>query len=425
MAGIATSLARLRTLRKLFEERLSAGSGKTARPPARPNRLRELTNFGSNPGNLRMHVYVPDGVGPSPALVVGLHGCTQTADAYDQGTGWSSLADRLGFILVFPGQQRANNPKNCFSWFLPGDTVRDSGEALSIHQMIAKAVEKFGVDGSRIFVSGLSAGGAMASVMLATYPEIFAGGAIIAGLPYGSASSVQEAFEAMFSERAPSSRALGEVVRAASNHRGRWPKISVWHGTADTVVRPSNADHIVRQWLDVQKLPERPSGEERIGRHTRRVWKDVNGDTRLEAYSIAAMAHGVPLATAGVDSCGTVGPFFLETGLSSTSLIARFWGLADKPKTCAQRTTAERTHPATSHSTALAPFNAAADEVPPHGDDGPWVRHAGLDVNAVIASAFKAAGLPAPEPSGEPGSGRVNPAGIIAAALKGAGLTRA
>ena len=165
-------------------------------------------------------------------LVVALHGCTQTADSYDQGTGWSDLADRLGFILIFPEQQPANNPKNCFSWFLPADTARDSGEALSIRQMIAKAVEKFGVDRSRMFVTGLSAGGAMASVMLATYPEIFAGGAIIAGLPYGSASSVQEAFEAMFNDRAPSSRALGDHVRGASNHRGPVAEDigMAWHG---------------------------------------------------------------------------------------------------------------------------------------------------------------------------------------------------
>ena len=155
----------------------------------------------------------------------------------------------------------------------------------------------------------------MASVMLATYPEIFAGDAIIAGLPYGSAASVQEAFEAMFNERAPSARALGDVVRAASDHRGPWPKISVWHGTADTVVRPSNADHIIRQWLDVQRLAESPSGEEQLGRHTRRVWKDANGTTRLEAYRIAGMAHGVPFATAGVDDCGCAGPFFLEAGI--------------------------------------------------------------------------------------------------------------
>ena len=263
MPGIGSTLSRLRTLRDLFERGLKAASGKyQPAASARPTRLREIKDFGRNPGDLRMHVYVPDGLDPSSPLVVALHGCTQTAEVYDRGTGWSDLADRHGFIVIFPEQQPANNPKNCFSWFLPGDITRDSGEALSIRQMIAKAEDTFAIDRSRVFVTGLSAGGAMACVMLATYPEIFAGGAIIAGLPYGVASSVQEAFEAMFNERAPSSRALGGHVRAASSHRGPWPKVSVWHGTADTVVRPSNADHIIRQWLDVHKLPERASSEE-------------------------------------------------------------------------------------------------------------------------------------------------------------------
>src|SRR5262245_27741553 len=311
MAGIGSSLSRLRTLRDRFEKRLKAASaGRSSTAAVQPRRLRELTNFGTNPGNLRMHVYVPDGLA-SPPLVIALHGCTQTADSYDQGTGWSHLADRLGFIAVFPEQQAGNNPNNCFSWFLPGDTARDRGEAFSIREMIAKAVVMYGVDRNQIFVTGLSAGGAMASVMLATYPEIFAAGAIIAGLPYGSAASVQEAFEAMFNEHAPSSRALGDRVRTATKHRGPWPKLSVWHGSADTVVLPTNADHIVRQWLYVQRLPEHPTCEEQIGRHKRRIWKDANGDTRLEAYTIAGMAHGAPLATVGADACGIAGPFFL------------------------------------------------------------------------------------------------------------------
>ena len=428
MAGIGISLSRLRKLRDQFEKRLKAAAGKLAwRPAARPTRLREIAKFGSNPGNLRMHAYVPNGVGPSPPLVVALHGCTQTADSYDRGTGWSDLADRLGFILIFPEQQPANNPKNCFSWFLPDDTARDSGEALSIRQMIAKAVEKFGVDRNRMFVTGLSAGGAMASVMLATYPEIFAGGAIIAGLPYGSASSVQEAFEAMFNDRAPSSRALGDHVRGASNHPGPWPKISVWHGTADTVVRPSNADHIIKQWLDVQKLTERPSGEEQIGRHTRRIWKDARGDSRLEAYSIGGMGHGVPIATTGVDSCGVTGPFFLEAGLCSTSQIARFWGLDTaeaREWRSATRSGAGRKSSAPSLPALPAGDYAPADDMPLHKDAGSRDKHSALDPNAVIAAAFKAAGLPAPEETGQPGSRRVDPGGIIAAALKAAGLTR-
>jgi len=422
MPGIGISLSRLRTLRDLFERRLKAASEKwPGKAPARPSRLREITNFGSNPGNLRMHVYVPDGIHPSPPLVIALHGCTQTADAYDHGAGWSDLADRLGFILVFPEQQLANNPKNCFSWFLPGDTARDSGEALSIREMIAKAVDKYGVDRSRIFVTGLSAGGAMASVMLATYPEIFAGGAIIAGLPYGSASSVQEAFEAMFNERAPSSRALGGHVRAASKHDGPWPKISVWHGTADTVVRPSNGEHIIRQWIDVQKLPDRPSGEEQNGRHTRRVWKDATGATRIEAYSINGMAHGVPLATAGADGCGIAGPFFLEAGISSTALIARFWGLdtgAARKRSAQKQPEVGRVppnlHPALAHSAASAePLRAQNDSAPSGGLIG--------DPGTVIEAAFKAAGLSVPVRTGARG---IDPAAIISAALKAAGLRR-
>ena len=117
MAGIGSSLSRLRTLRHLFETRLKAAAGGTSssEPFARAGRLREVANFGTNPGNLRMHAYIPDSVEASPPLVIALHGCTQTADSHDYGAGWSHLADRLGFILVLPEQQPANNAKNCFS----------------------------------------------------------------------------------------------------------------------------------------------------------------------------------------------------------------------------------------------------------------------------------------------------------------------
>ncbi len=413
MAGLRLSLARLHKMRSLFEKRLGAAS-RSRTPSHRTARLRQITDFGSNPGNLQMLTYVPDDIASSPALVVALHGCTQTASAYDQGTGWSELADRLGFAVVYPEQQAANNPKTCFSWFLPGDTARDSGEALSIRQMIERAIVEFGVDRSRVFVTGLSAGGAMASVMLATYPEVFAGGAIIAGLPYGSAASVQEAFEAMFSERAPSSRALGDQVRAASKHRGPWPKISVWHGTADAVVKPSNAEHIVKQWLNVQGLSELPSSEEHIGYHIRRAWNEANGDTRMESFTITGMQHGVPLATADVDSFGEAGPFFLEAGLSSTCHIAQFWGLstANAPK----RQLTKAFAGAGGHSPTPA-MGVHLSDGGHHGD------RPGLDPGAVIAAAFQAAGLPVPANT-HGRSGPMNPGSVIEAALKAAGLKR-
>src|SRR6476660_9549461 len=196
--------------------RIGPKEGARARgePARHPTRLRELTGFGGNPGNLRMFAYAPEHLPPKAPLVVALHGCTQTADEFDHGTGWSSLSDSLGFAVVYPQQQPANNPMNCFSWFLPGDIARGHGEALSIREMVEHAIATFAADRRKVFVTGLSAGGAMASIMLATYPEVFAGGAIIAGLPYGCASNVQQAFEAMFEGHA--AQALGDRVRAAS-----------------------------------------------------------------------------------------------------------------------------------------------------------------------------------------------------------------
>src|SRR5213595_2635394 len=110
--------------------------------------------------------------------------------------------------------------------------------------MVEHAIATFAADRRKVFVTGLSAGGGMASVMLATYPEVFAGGAIIAGLPYGVASNVREALSGMFQSPSRPAGELGELVRNASSHRGPWPKISVWHGSADRTVNPANANEI-------------------------------------------------------------------------------------------------------------------------------------------------------------------------------------
>jgi hypothetical protein len=139
------------------------------------------------------------------------------------------------------------------------------------------------------------------------------------------------------------------------------------------------------------------------------------------------MGHGVPIATTGVDSCGVTGPFFLEAGLCSTSQIARFWGLDTaeaREWRSATRSGDGRKSPAPSLPALPAGDYALADDIPLHKHAGSRDTHSALDPNAVIAAAFKAAGLPAPEETGQPGSRRVDPGGIIAAALKAAGLTR-
>ena len=153
-----------REFRSQFEGLLAAARKRAAlargAPDRRPTRLRELTGFGANRGNLRMFTYAPKDLPPKAPLVIALHGCTQTAVEYDHGTGWSSLADNLGFALVYPQQQPANNPKNCFSWFLPDDIARGRGEACSIREMVEHAIATFAADRRKVFVTGLSAGGA-------------------------------------------------------------------------------------------------------------------------------------------------------------------------------------------------------------------------------------------------------------------------
>ena len=434
MSPLEKAMANLEAVRRKFESLIETARRKashegTARAP-RSSPLREVSKFGRNPGNLRMFVHVPDGLPSLAPLVVALHGCDQTAEGYDRGTGWSALADRLGFAVVYAEQQPANNPKNCFSWFLPGDTTRDLGEARSIRQMVEHAIASFGVDRSRVFVTGLSAGGAMASAMLATYPEVFAGGAIIAGLPHGSARSVQQAFDAMFTEQSHAADVLGGRVRAAAGHRGPWPKISIWHGTADPIVKPSNCEHIVGQWTHIHGLPVTPSVEETIGGHNRRVWNDANGDPVIEAFLISGMGHGVPLSsTMGKNNCGVAGAFFLDAGISSTHHIASFWRLGESvPET--SRVAATMAGSVRTESRDVVAAEAASVLI-----DSNKASHDGnakedgrrlLDPNLAIAAAFKAAGLPVPDlPHASAAAMRdVAPNPIIRAALKAAGLTR-
>jgi len=194
-----------------------------------------------------MYKYVAGRKPGGMPLVVALHGCGQTAAGYDRGAGWSKLAARLGFALLLPQQTRANHLNRCFGWFRPEDMERDRGEPLSIRQMIRRMVADHGIDPTCIYITGLSAGGAMASILLATYPEMFAGGAIVAGMPYRAAYGPLDALRCMLQGRVRSGRDWARLVRRASPHRGRWPRISVWHGNADRTVNPVNGSEIIKQ----------------------------------------------------------------------------------------------------------------------------------------------------------------------------------
>lgn len=291
------------------------------------DRLTALKGFGTDPGSLLANTYIPESFPKNGPLVVVLHGSTQSAESYNDGSGWSTLADECGVALLFPGQKRRNNATGGFNWFKRGDSHRGGGEPMSIRQMIRQVVKDHAVDPARVFITGLSSGGAMTSVMLATYPEVFAGGAIIAGLPYRSAGTLTQALFRMKGYGGPSDRRLGALVRGASNFTGPWPTISVWHGGSDKTVDSSNAQSIVRQWQKIHKVEGPPTREETVDGFPRRVWCDAGGREVIEEYIIDRMGHGTPISAGGDAGLGEEGRYMLEVGISSTRHIARFWGL--------------------------------------------------------------------------------------------------
>jgi poly(hydroxyalkanoate) depolymerase family esterase len=349
--SLAKNVEFLRRLPKLSPIGFAGPLRARERGPRSP--LVEVTGFGTNPGALKMFTYVPSTAPHRPALVVVLHGCGQTASGYDLGAGWSTLAKRYGFALLLPEQQAINNAGTCFNWFSPEDVARDAGEACSIRQMIARIVADHGISRRRVYVTGLSAGGAMTMAMLATYPEVFAGGAVIAGLPFGIASNMREALQGMMQSSPRPAPELGDLVRNASRYRGPWPKLSVWHGSADRTVHPGNADEIVKQWLDLHHLPPAPMAEGTVDGYPRQVWWNSDGETLVESYTITDMAHGTPLGVAESDErYGISGAFMIEAGISSSYHIAKFFGLTERVRQPKAASASAKLIPAVSPLTA-------------------------------------------------------------------------
>ncbi|TKB99508.1 MAG: PHB depolymerase family esterase [Mesorhizobium sp.] len=375
--------------------RLSALQARHAAHPAdlgASDHFRTLADFGTNPGGLGAKVYIPNDLSKGAAVVVVLHGCTQNAAGYNHHSGWSQLADEAGFALLFPEQQRGNNPNLCFNWFQPGDTKRGSGEALSIRQMIETMVVTHGLDRRRIFITGLSAGGAMAAAMLATYPEVFAGGALIAGLPYGSATTIPEAFDRMRGHGGPSEQDLQRALRGASDHPGPWPRISIWHGAADHTVSPSNTETIAGQWRGVHRLEKAPTRREVAGSHAKQVWRNDAGEALIEINMIAGMGHGTPLG----NGLGAPGPYMIDVGISSTREIAQFWGIAATEESASRKSRLQV--PASQRPLPQSPAPAInAKTKPPHSTAiYQFQRHPESGqpgVKKIIENALRAAGL--------------------------------
>ncbi|MFF8377851.1 PHB depolymerase family esterase [Streptomyces sp. NPDC015661] len=298
-------------------------------PQASAAGLTQVTGFGSNPGNLSMYAYAPDALPAGAPLVVALHGCTQSASDYYANSGWPKFADQYKFALVLPQTTSANNQNSCFNWFDSGDSTRGQGEALSIKQMVDKAVSQYGSDSRRVYITGLSAGAGMTANMLAAYPDVFAGGSIDSGLPASCATSVSAAYTCMYSPPNRTPAQWGDLVRsAAPAGTTTWPRVAIWQGTADTTVVPANATELRDQWTNVWGIGQTPTRTESLsGGTTLSEYDDVSGKPAVRVYSISGMKHGLAVDPgAGPEQCGTTGTYYLDT-ICSSYHTARFWGL--------------------------------------------------------------------------------------------------
>ncbi|HEY0483668.1 MAG TPA: PHB depolymerase family esterase [Kofleriaceae bacterium] len=291
--------------------------------------LTEVTGFGSNPGALKMFTFVPSGLPSGAPLVVVLHGCTESASSYSTQTEWGNLGQRFGFAVVFAEQASANNSLSCFNWFQPGDISRGQGEALSIKQMVDNMKSTRGSDPARIFVTGMSAGGFMTTVMMATYPDVFAGGAVNSGGPYSCATSLTDANTCQMGSVNRTPQQWGDLVRNAfPGFTGAFPRLIAFHGSTDATVAPADLQQTVDQWSNVLGIDETPEVNETFRTATHKVFRNAGGRSMIETYLVNGMGHAltVDVGTAA-DQGGATGAFSEDHDIYSSFYAAQFFGL--------------------------------------------------------------------------------------------------
>jgi len=297
--------------------------------PAVSSPLLEVENFGSNPGHLQMFIHVPPDLPDDAPLVVVAHGCFQSARDVAENSGWVEMADTFKFALVLPQTSKVNEPAGgCFRTWQPEHQKRGAGEPLSVQEMVAWMLEHHPLDTDRVFMTGMSSGGLITGVMLATYPELFAGGALQSGYPYKCALSFEDLKPCAAGERELTAEAWGDLVRSASpNYSGPRPVVSIWHGDSDPLISPVNLSLQVEQWAEVMGIDPIADEIEMIEGNERQRFNDPAGHQMVETYLIRGMEHAMAVNPDGAPRCGVAAPFFAGTGICSALWIARWFGI--------------------------------------------------------------------------------------------------
>lgn len=253
-------------------------------------------------GTRHTRLYLPRDASRAPrGLILMLHGCTQDADDFARGTAMAAYAEQFGFGVIYPSQSAKANTQRCWNWFSASQQQRGSGECALLADLALDTAAAHGIDAARIYVAGLSAGGAMAAVLAHAYPNVFAGAGVHSGLPVGAASNVQGALAAMRSGPTGNPTLAEPKVRTIT-----------FHGTGDTIVSPANAAWPAPTSLHTQERREGPSAIS-----TR---ADGEGRVRHERWLI----DGAPHAWSGGRSSGT---YTHPSGPDASREVVRFFGL--------------------------------------------------------------------------------------------------
>ncbi|KAF5326255.1 hypothetical protein D9611_000471 [Ephemerocybe angulata] len=260
---------------------------------AAQNQLQQINNFGSNPTNVRMYLYRPTGVVANPALIVAMHYCTGTAQAYFSGTQYANLADtQKNFIVLYPS---APDSGGCWDVHTNATLKHDAGgDSLAIASAVRYAITNYGVDKTRVFATGSSSGAMMTNVLMGAYPDLFAAGSAFSGVPYACfAGAGMWNNECAGGTKSLSAQQWGDLVRSGyPGYTGTRPKVQIWHGTSDTTLNYRNHAEGIKQWTNVFGYPSTPV--------TTQNNSPLNGYTRetygpsFQAIRAQGVSHNLP-----------------------------------------------------------------------------------------------------------------------------------
>ncbi|MBX7270142.1 PHB depolymerase family esterase [Micromonospora sp. Llam7] len=263
--------------------------------PASAASLVEVTNFGNNPGGMRMHIYVPDNRPANPAIVVAMHGCGGSGPGFYSGSEFASLSNQYGFIVIYPSAMQEAGFGRCFDTWSDASKRRGGGsDPVSIESMVNYARTQHGGDINRVYATGSSSGGMMTQHMLAVYPDLFKAGASFMGVPFNcfaNAAAYPPGGPCTNGSMNRTPQQWGDLVRAAyPGYTGPRPPIQLWHGTNDTLVPYSLLQESVEQWTNVHGLSQTPTSTDTPQAN----WNRRRFGTQVEAYAIQGAGHSLP-----------------------------------------------------------------------------------------------------------------------------------